>query len=82
MLRVTIACRGGLPAAIALHAAWNTATLIYVLVDPTAGLVLLAAAGIAVLGVLLALRRSPDTRSTLSNTWRMNPWTGTLFEAT
>jgi RsiW-degrading membrane proteinase PrsW (M82 family) len=40
----------GLPAAIALHAGWNAATRIYVLVDPTVGLVLLATAGIAILG--------------------------------
>ncbi len=71
----------GLPAAIALHASWNTATLIYVLVDPTAGLVLLATASIAVLGVLLVLRRSPETQETLSNAWRMNAWTGRLLEA-
>jgi RsiW-degrading membrane proteinase PrsW (M82 family) len=70
----------GLPAAIALHATWNTATLVYVLLDPTAGLVLLAAAGIAVLGVLLLLRKSPDVSWELSNDRRMHPWTGTVYE--
>ncbi|HEV2317528.1 MAG TPA: PrsW family glutamic-type intramembrane protease [Thermoplasmata archaeon] len=70
----------GLPAAIALHASWNTATLLYVLIDPTAGLALLAAAGIAVLGVLLLLRKSPDVGWELSNDWRIHPWTGTVYE--
>jgi hypothetical protein len=51
-----------------------------VILNPAAGLVLLAAAGIAALGVLLLLRKSPDVSWELSNDWRMHPWTGTVYE--
>ena len=37
------------------------------------------ASGFVVLGILLLARRSPDIRYTLSDEWRMNPWTGSLF---
>ncbi len=66
----------GLPAAIALHATWNFATLIYVLVDPTAGLLLLAAAGLAVLALMLFLRRNPIVQDDMSDEWRTSAWTG------
>ena len=69
----------GLPAGIALHATWNTVALVEIYIDPVVGLVLLAAAGIAVLGILLLLRRSPDLRDTLDDQWRMNPWSGSLL---
>lgn len=68
----------GLPAGIALHALWNTVALIEVVIDPTVGLLLLGAAGFAVLGILLLLRRSPDVRNTLDDRWRMSPWSGSL----
>lgn len=68
----------GLPAALALHALWNTVALVEVYIDPTLGIVLLGAAGFAVLGILLLVRRDPDIQQTLSDDWRMNPWTGSL----
>ena len=71
----------GLPAGIALHALWNTFALIEVVIDPTVGLLLLGAAGFAVLGILLLLRRNPDVRDTLDDEWRMNPWSGALCAA-
>lgn len=69
----------GLPAGLLLHGLWNTVALIEVYIDPTLGLILLGASGFVVLGILLLARRSPDIRSTLSDEWRMNPWTGSLF---
>ena len=71
----------GLPAALALHALWNTVALVEGYIDPTLGLVLLGAAGFAVLGILLLIRRDPDVQQTLSDDWRMNPWTGSLRPA-
>ena len=68
----------GLPAGLTLHALWNAVALIEVYIDPTLGLVLLGAAGFVVLGVQLLVRRSPDIQQTLSDEWRMNPWTGSL----
>ena len=69
----------GLPAGVALHVLWNTVALVEVVIDPTVGLLLLGAAGFAVLGTLLLLRRSPDVRDTLDDQWRMNPWSGALL---
>ena len=80
----TLSWRGrwwGLPAAIAIHVSWNTATLFYVLVDPTTGLIMLLAAGFAVFGIMLALRRDTATRDDLSNRWRLNAWSGTEVSA-
>ncbi len=71
----------GLPATLVLHALWNTVALVEVYIDPTLGLVLLGAAGFAVLGILLLVRRNPDIQQTLSDDWRMNPWTGSLRPA-
>jgi hypothetical protein len=71
----------GLPAGLVLHAIWNTVALVEVYIDPNLGLVLLGAASFAVLGTLLLVRRSPDIRRTLSDDWRMNPWTGSLLPA-
>ena len=53
------------------------ATLVYVLVDPLAGLLLLATAGLAVLGITLLLRRSVAVRDELDNAYRLHPWSGT-----
>ena len=75
----TLTWRGrvwGFPAALVLHMAWNTATLVYVLVDPLAGLLLLLAAGLAVLGITLLLRRSSVVRDGLDNTTWHHAWTG------
>jgi hypothetical protein len=52
------------------------ATLVYVLVNPTEGLVLLAVAGFSVLGIMLLLRRSPSVRDELDNAYRLRPWSG------
>ena len=71
----------GLPAGLTLHALWNAVALVEVYIDPTLGLVLLGAAGFVVLGFLLLVRRSPDIQQTLSDEWRMNPWTGSLLPA-
>ena len=76
----TLTWRGrtwGFPAAVALHMSWNLATLVYVLVDPLAGLLLLATAGLAVLGIMLLLRRSVAVRDELDNAYRLHPWSGT-----
>ena len=76
----TLTWRGrawGFPAAVALHMSWNMATLVYVLVDPLAGLLLLATAGLAVLGIMLLLRRSVAVRDELDNAYRLHPWSGT-----
>ena len=75
----TLTWRGrpwGFPAGLALHMSWNFATLVYVLVDPLAGLLLLAAAGLAVLGIMLLLRRSPVVRDDLDNATWLHAWTG------
>ena len=75
----TLTWRGrpwGFPAGLALHMSWNFATLVYVLVDPVAGLLLLLAAGLAVLGIMLLLRRSPVVRDDLDNSTRLLAWTG------
>ena len=75
----TLTWRGepwGFPAGLALHMSWNFATLVYVLVDPLAGLLLLLAAGLAVLGIMLLLRRSPIVRDELDNSTRLHAWTG------
>jgi RsiW-degrading membrane proteinase PrsW (M82 family) len=80
----TLSWRGrwwGLPTAIGIHVAWNTATLFYVLVDPTSGLIMLLAAGFAVFGVMLALRRSTAVQDELSDRWRLRPWLGTITSA-
>ncbi|MGH9918754.1 MAG: PrsW family glutamic-type intramembrane protease, partial [Nitrososphaerales archaeon] len=69
----------GLPGGLALHALWNAVALVEVYIDPVLGLVLLGASGLVVLGILLLARRSPDIRRTLSDGWRMNPWTGSLL---
>ncbi len=76
----TLTWRGrawGFPAAVALHASWNMATLVYVLVNPTEGLVLLAVAGFSVFGIMLLLRRSTTVRDELDNAYRLRPWSGT-----
>lgn len=71
----------GLPAGLALHGLWNAVALVEVYIDPVLGLVLIGASGVVVLGTLLLLRRSPEIRDTLSDEWRMNPLSGTLFPA-
>ena len=76
----TLTWRGhawGFPAAVALHMSWNIATLVYVLVDPLAGLLLLLAAGLAVLAIMLLLRRSVAVREELDNAYRLHLWSGT-----
>ena len=75
----TLTWRGrpwGFPAGLALHMSWNFATLVYVLVDPLAGLLLLAAVGLAVLGIMLLLRRSPVVQDDLDNATWLHAWTG------
>lgn len=76
----TLAWRGrlwGLPAAVVLHATWNLATLIYAAIDPTAGLVLFAAFGVSLFGLMLLLRRSPVLREELDDEYRLSPILGT-----
>ncbi len=80
----TLTWRGrwwGLPAAILLHMSWNFATLVYVAVDPTAGLLLLLAAGLAVLGIMLILRRSPVIQEELDNRTVLHPLSGSVTAA-
>lgn len=77
----TLTWRGrpwGFPAGLALHMSWNFATLVYVLVDPLAGLLLLLAAGLAVLGILLLLRGSPAIRDDLDNATWLHVWSGAV----
>ena len=77
----TLTWRGrpwGFPAGLALHMSWNFATLVYVLVDPLAGLLLLLAAGLAVLGIMLLLRRSPVVRVDLDNSTWLHAWSGAV----
>lgn len=75
----TLAWRGrlwGLPAAVFLHSMWNLATLIYAAIDPTAGLVLFAAFGASLFGLMLLLRRSPVLREELNDDYRLSPLSG------
>ena len=79
----TLTWRGrawGLPAGVALHMTWNFATLVYVMVDPLAGLLLLAAAGMAVYGIMLLLRRNPEVQDTLDNRTWLHAWSGVVAE--
>lgn len=68
----------GLPAGILLHSLWNLSTLYGTYVDPVAGLLLLTAASLAVLGILVYVRRDPAIEEILSNHWRMSPISGEL----
>ncbi len=75
----TLTWRGrwwGLPAALLLHMSWNFATLVYVAVSPTAGLALLASASLAVLAIMLLLRRNPEVQEDLDNRTVLHPLTG------
>lgn len=75
----TLTWRGrpwGFPAGLAVHMGWNFATLIYVLVDPLAGFLLLGASGPVVLGIMLLVRRLPSTRDDLDNATWLHAWTG------
>lgn len=64
----TLSWRGhpyGLPLAILLHMGWNSATLVFGLLQPAPAVLLLLAASFTVLGILVALRRNPSLRTAL-----------------
>ncbi len=76
----TLSWRGhpyGLPLAILLHMGWNSATLVFGLLQPDPAVLLLLAAVLTVLGILVAIYRQPTLRSALRpRSSRGYPWTG------
>ena len=69
----------GLPAGLALHMLWNTAALAEIFVDPTAGFALVGGMTGAIFAILYVLRHSESIGGILSDSYRMNGWTGRIL---
>jgi protease prsW family protein len=64
-----------LPAGILIHIGWNAMALFVTVLNPLAGLVLLVASGLIVLGVYVHARKSPSLDGALSGRPPSFPWT-------